>query len=224
GQIDPYLGGVVRHHACSHGGPHTLFSCLALANLSPHCQCDLNNRILARQHDRSCVCSHGGLEFPFVHFCTRKSEPNDWELKIHVDLMCFSYGSSLLILSAYTSSMPLVLSLPLYMACDDSDRCVTTTIEVGYCLARLPLSYAAVIGPSEPNPAISGEFESYGCLWRNLTKRKQNTQKNKAGLIHKQAEEKRTMVVAKKSEDNLKADARLAPDSRGVLYILSDVY
>ncbi|GJR07377.1 remorin family protein [Tanacetum coccineum] len=30
--------------------------------------------------------------------------------------------------------------------------------------------------------------------------------KNKAGLIHKQAEEKRAMVAAKKSEDNLKAE------------------
>ncbi|GJR19536.1 hypothetical protein Tco_0968063, partial [Tanacetum coccineum] len=35
-----------------------------------------------------------------------------------------SYGSSLLILSAYASSMPPVLSLPLYMACDDSDGCM----------------------------------------------------------------------------------------------------
>ncbi|GJY99363.1 retrotransposon protein, putative, ty1-copia subclass [Tanacetum coccineum] len=32
-----------------------------------------------------------------------------------------NYGSSLLILSAYASLMPPVLSLPLYMACDDSD-------------------------------------------------------------------------------------------------------
>ncbi|GJZ42425.1 remorin family protein [Tanacetum coccineum] len=30
--------------------------------------------------------------------------------------------------------------------------------------------------------------------------------KNKAGLIHKQAKEKRAMVAAKKSEDNLKAE------------------
>ncbi|GJW05166.1 remorin family protein [Tanacetum coccineum] len=30
--------------------------------------------------------------------------------------------------------------------------------------------------------------------------------KNKAGLIHKQAEEKRAMVAAKKSKDNLKAE------------------
>ncbi|GJU48162.1 ATP-dependent DNA helicase PIF1-like protein [Tanacetum coccineum] len=26
GEIDPYLGGAARRHACSHGGPHTLFS------------------------------------------------------------------------------------------------------------------------------------------------------------------------------------------------------
>nr|GEY33290.1 hypothetical protein [Tanacetum cinerariifolium] len=35
GEIGPYLGGVARRRTCSHGGPHTLFSRPALANLSP---------------------------------------------------------------------------------------------------------------------------------------------------------------------------------------------
>nr|GEV53807.1 hypothetical protein [Tanacetum cinerariifolium] len=39
-----------------------------------------------------------------------------------------NYGSKLLRLSPYASSLPLTLSLPLYMACDDSEVCVTTMI------------------------------------------------------------------------------------------------
>nr|GEU28789.1 hypothetical protein [Tanacetum cinerariifolium] len=35
GEIGSYLGGAARHRACSHGRPHTLFSRLAFANLSP---------------------------------------------------------------------------------------------------------------------------------------------------------------------------------------------
>ncbi|GJX53597.1 hypothetical protein Tco_0281966 [Tanacetum coccineum] len=35
GEIDPYLGGAARRHACSHGGSHTLLSCPALADLIP---------------------------------------------------------------------------------------------------------------------------------------------------------------------------------------------
>ncbi|GJT56603.1 hypothetical protein Tco_0991657 [Tanacetum coccineum] len=39
-----------------------------------------------------------------------------------------TYGSKLLRLSPYASSLPLTLSLPLYMACDDSEVCVTKMI------------------------------------------------------------------------------------------------
>nr|GEX16716.1 hypothetical protein [Tanacetum cinerariifolium] len=134
------------------------------------------------------------------------------------------YGSSLLILSAYASSMPPVLSLPLYMACDDSDGCVTTMIGSSLYLISDPKDLILVDEFEAVRAAPEIEKSKEAVKQRDLTKRKQNTQKNKAGLIHKQAEEKRAMVVAKKSEDNLKADARLAPDSRGVLYILSDVY
>nr|GEW99293.1 hypothetical protein [Tanacetum cinerariifolium] len=104
------------------------------------------------------------------------------------------YGSSLLILSDYASSMPPVLSLPLYMACDDTGH---------------HKELSSIIAWENTKRA---DIEAK--LRRDLSKIKQNTQKNKAGLIHKQAEEKRAMVVAKKSQDNLKADARLAPDSR----------
>ncbi|GJZ05396.1 hypothetical protein Tco_0538671 [Tanacetum coccineum] len=42
------------------------------------------------------------------------------------------YGSDLLILSDYAPSMPPLLSLPLSMACDDSDGCVTMVIVTIY--------------------------------------------------------------------------------------------
>ncbi|GJZ61168.1 hypothetical protein Tco_0617305 [Tanacetum coccineum] len=52
----------------------------------------------------------------------------------------YNYGSSLLILSAYASSMPPILSLPLYMAYDDSDgmvvldyRWLGVTMSLGSC-------------------------------------------------------------------------------------------
>nr|GEW76887.1 hypothetical protein [Tanacetum cinerariifolium] len=233
GQIDPYLGRAVRHHACSHGEPHTLFSCPALANLSSRCQWDLN---VGDTTIRGCD-DHGGLKFPFVYFCTRKSKPNDWELKIRAALMCFrllvsywplSYGSSLLILSAYASSMPAVLSLPLYMACDDSDGCVTMMIGSVYDgnddrkWAIAWLGYLCPGNHNEPSFIIPWEntkrADIEAKLRRDMTKIKQNTLKNKAGLIHKQAEEKRAMVVPKKSEDNLKADARLAPQNLHVVH------
>ncbi|GJZ05880.1 hypothetical protein Tco_0539673 [Tanacetum coccineum] len=53
-----------------------------------------------------------------------------------------SYGSSLLILLAYAPSMPPLLSLPLSMACDDSDGCVAMVIDAYAILAR---QHAAVL-------------------------------------------------------------------------------
>ncbi|GKA47942.1 hypothetical protein Tco_0740900 [Tanacetum coccineum] len=53
-----------------------------------------------------------------------------------------SYGSSLLILLAYVPSMPPLLSMPLSMACDDSDGCVAMVIDAYAILAR---QHAAVL-------------------------------------------------------------------------------
>ncbi|GKD92069.1 hypothetical protein Tco_1371906 [Tanacetum coccineum] len=44
------------------------------------------------------------------------------------EAMVTIYGSDLLILLAYAPSMPSLLSLPLSMACDDSDGCVAMVI------------------------------------------------------------------------------------------------
>ncbi|GKD40001.1 hypothetical protein Tco_1260208 [Tanacetum coccineum] len=61
------------------------------------------------------------------------------------------YGSDLLILSDYAPSMLPLLSLPLSMACDDSDVCVTMVIgsvkaETIRNLAGRPIRFAAMPG------------------------------------------------------------------------------
>nr|GEW58855.1 hypothetical protein [Tanacetum cinerariifolium] len=53
------------------------------------------------------------------------------------------YGSDFLILLAYAPSMPLILSLPLSMACDDSDGCVT--MQTSAFTFLLPASGSAVL-------------------------------------------------------------------------------
>ncbi|GKD44833.1 origin recognition complex subunit 3, partial [Tanacetum coccineum] len=53
-------------------------------------------------------------------------DPSILMLRLLVFLLRITtYGSDLLIILAYAPSMPPLLSLPLFMACDDSDGCVT---------------------------------------------------------------------------------------------------
>nr|GEW32106.1 hypothetical protein [Tanacetum cinerariifolium] len=73
------------------------------------------------------------------------------------------YGSSLPILSAYASSTLPVLSLPLYMACDDSDGYTNSVIAAmsgvfyRYCICK---SEPHLL-PSHPNSRLKQRFELF---------------------------------------------------------------
>ncbi|GKC17227.1 hypothetical protein Tco_1014009, partial [Tanacetum coccineum] len=78
------------------------------------------------------------------------------------------YGSHLLILSAYAPSMSPLLSLPLSMACDDSDGCVTKHENVFAAMAARSLFYPG--SPAELLrlallPALCDASEIPGSEW-----------------------------------------------------------
>ncbi|GKB45788.1 hypothetical protein Tco_0896541, partial [Tanacetum coccineum] len=78
------------------------------------------------------------------------------------------YGSHLLILSAYAPSMSPLLSLPLSMACNDSDGCVTMAIEkdeIIHSLALQRIAFAAMEGKHGRIAALNALNAKNGPTW-----------------------------------------------------------
>nr|GEV14581.1 RNA-directed DNA polymerase, eukaryota, reverse transcriptase zinc-binding domain protein [Tanacetum cinerariifolium] len=95
----------------------------------------LRGRLLANfqdcEHEGGDTRSQGGIKDNDIKIKIQdhSMQMNSQEQGSKVQERIMIYGSGLLILSAYAPSMPPLLSLPLSMACDDSDKCVTMVLK-----------------------------------------------------------------------------------------------